>query len=204
MKELKKVRKLLIAKIQLVDNESDETDDDNLRTLDTLSLLKKYEKVSFRHYSKNSKSSERDEILEKLESQVAKLKAKNEKLKTRASQSDNGSLTLKKLQELQDALKIQATLNEPEKNELLDKINQGKEALADCKSKLDLLRQISGMYEEQQQVIMDILKKDRSFTKCLNELEFLQEKISNSGIQERNEVILYENAMVALEAPTNA
>ena len=108
------------------------------------------------------------------------------------------------MQELQDALKIQATLNEPEKNELLDKINQGKEALADCKSKLDLLRQISGMYEEQQQVIMDILKKDRSFTKCLNELEFLQEKISNSGIQERNEVILYENAMVALEAPTNA
>ena len=147
MKELKKVRKLLIVKIQLVDNESDETDDDNLRTLDTLSLLKKYEKVSFRHYSKNSKSSERDEILEKLESQVAKLKAKNEKLKTRASQSDNGSLTLKKLQELQDALKIQATLNEPEKNELLDKINQGKEALADCKSKLDLLRQISGMYK---------------------------------------------------------
>ena len=97
VKELKKVRKLLIVKIQLVDNESDETDDDNLRTLDTLSLLKKYEKVSFRHYSKNSKSSERDEILEKLESQVAKLKAKNEKLKTRASQSDNGFLDLKEI-----------------------------------------------------------------------------------------------------------
>merc|ERR1712149_26307 len=39
VKDLKKIRKLLIAKIQLCDNESDETGDDNLRTLDTLNLL---------------------------------------------------------------------------------------------------------------------------------------------------------------------
>merc|ERR1711874_655887 len=125
---------------------------------------------------------------------IAKLKAKNEKLKTRVSDSDNGSLTLKKLQELQDVLKLQATANEPEKKELLDKINQGNEAIADCKSKLALQRQINGMYEEQQQEMMDILKipkEERSFAKCLNELKFLQEKFSNSGIQEQNEVILY-------------
>ena len=44
VKELKKVRKLLIAKIQIGDNESEETDDENLMTFDTLCLLRKYER----------------------------------------------------------------------------------------------------------------------------------------------------------------
>jgi len=194
MKELKKVRKLLMAKIQVCDNESEETDDDNLRTCDTLSLLKKYEEVSFRHDRNSKSSAEQDEIVKKLERKVEKLQTKNEKLKSKVNTSDNGSLTLRKLEELQDALKVNS--NQPEK------VNEMNESLKECKTKLNLQKQINVTLEKQQQELMDVLKiplEDRSFAKCLNALKALQEKISNSGIEEHEEVLLYDNAERVLQ-----
>lgn len=189
VKDLKKIRKLLIAKIQLCDNESDETDDDNLRTLDTLNLLKKYEKFAFRQNSDNfASSTEKDEKIGKLESKVKKLKAKNEKLKNRSNSSDN-SLTLEKLEELKNALKVQA--NDP------GKVKELSESLTECKSKLNLQRQINRTLEKQLNEMMDILHmpfEGRSFAKCLKALKSLQETVLNSGIRESNEVTLYENA----------
>merc|ERR1711894_654843 len=137
MKELKKVRKLLMAKIQVCDNESEETDDENLRTCDTLSLLKKYEEVSFRHDRNSKSSAEQDGIVKKLERKVEKLQTKNEKLKSKVNTSDNGSLTLRKLEELQDALKVNS--NQPEK------VNEMNESLKECKTKLNLQKQINVM-----------------------------------------------------------
>ena len=150
MKELKKIRKLLMAKIQVCDNESEETDDDNLRTCDTLSLLKKYEEVSFRHDRNSKSSAEQDEIVKKLERKVEKLQTKNEKLKSKVNTSDNGSLTLRKLEELQDALKVNS--NQPER------VNEMNESLKECKTKLNLQKQINVTLEKQQQELMDVLK----------------------------------------------
>ena len=42
--------------------------------------------------------------------------------------------------------------------------------------------------------------EDRSFAKCLNALKALQEKISNSGIEEHEEVISYDNAERVLQS----
>ena len=77
-------------------------------------------------------------------------KTKNEKLKSKVNTSDNSSLTLRKLEELQDALKVNS--NQPER------VNEMNESLKECKTKLNLQKQINVTLEKQQQELMDVLK----------------------------------------------
>ena len=74
----------------------------------------------------------------------------SQKLKSKVNTSDNGSLTLRKLEELQDALKVNS--NQPEK------VNEMNESLKECKTKLNLQKQINVTLEKQQQELMDVLK----------------------------------------------
>ena len=92
--------------------------------------------------------------------------------------------------EVSDCLKIK---------ELENKVKDANETLTNFKTKLDLQKEMSRMYEKQQQEMMDILqipKEDRSFAKVLNAVRAFQE--AKAGIfnntQEQNEVDLYENA----------
>ena len=92
--------------------------------------------------------------------------------------------------EVSDCLKIK---------ELEDKVKDANETLTNCRTKLDLQKEMSRMYEKQQQQMMDILQipqEDRAFAKVLNAVKAFQE--AKAGIfnntQEQNEVDLYENA----------
>ena len=71
--------------------------------------------------------------------------------------------------EVSDRLKIK---------ELENKVKDANETLTNYKTKLDLQKEMSRMYEKQQQEMMDILqipKEDRSFAKVLNAVKAFQE-----------------------------
>ena len=220
-KEIRKIRNSLIAKIQLGRRETDENEHENMLKLDILSLFQKYEKSVALHEKKLTTScTKKDEMKEKIVSQanldfraineqlkvknaeVEKLKAKIVRLKAKIKEHKNKacteSLTLQKLSELQEA--IGTDRNEPDKIKALEeKVKDANETLLDCKTKLDLQKEMSRMYEKQQQQMMDILQipqEDRSFAKVLNAVTAFQE--AKAGIftntEEQNEIDLYENA----------
>merc|ERR1711971_132343 len=191
----------LIAKIQLGSRETDENEHENMLKLDILSLFQKYEKsVALQEKKITASSTQKDERTEKIVSQtnnaeVEKLKAKIKEHKNKACTE---SLTLQKLTELQEA--IGSNRNEPDKIKVLeDKLKDANETLSNYKTKLDLQKEMSRMYQKQQQQMMDILQipqEDRSFAKVLNAVTAFQE--AKAGIftntEEQNEVDLYENA----------
>ena len=207
-KEIRKIRNSLIAKIQLGSRETDENEHENMLKLDILSLFQKYEKsVALQEKKITASSTQKDERTEKIVSQtnnaeVEKLKAKIVRLKAKIKEHKNKacteSLTLQKLSELQEA--IGTNRNEPEKIKVLeDKLKDANETLSNYKTKLDLQKEMSRMYQKQQQQMMDILQipqEDRSFAKVLNAVTAFQE--AKAGIftntEEQNEVDLYENA----------
>ena len=220
-KEIRKIRNSLIAKIQLGSRETDENEHENMLKLDILSLFQKYEKSVALHEKKLTTScTQKDEIREKVVSQanldfraideelkvknaeVEKLKAKIVRLKAKIKEHKNKacteSLTLQKLSELQEA--IGSNRNEPDKIKVLeDKLKDANETLSNYKTKLDLQKEMSRMYQKQQQQMMDILQipqEDRSFAKVLNAVTAFQE--AKAGIftntEEQNEIDLYENA----------
>ena len=220
-KEIRKIRNSLIAKIQLGSRETDENEHENMLKLDILSLFQKYEKSVALHEKKLTTScTQKDEMTEKVVSQanldfraineelklknaeVEKLKAKIVRLKAKIKEHKNKacteSLTLQKLSELQEA--IGTNRNEPDKIKALeDKLKDANETLLNCKTKLDLQKEMSRMYQKQQQQMMDILQipqEDRSFAKVLNAVTAFQE--AKAGIftntEEQNEIDLYENA----------
>ena len=207
-KEIRKIRNSLIAKIQLGSRESDENEHENMLKLDILSLFQKYEKsVALQEKKITASSTQKDERTEKIVSQtnnaeVEKLKAKIVRLKAKIKEHKNKacteSLTLQKLTELQEA--IGSNRNEPDKIKVLeDKLKDANETLSNYKTKLDLQKEMSRMYQKQQQQMMDILQipqEDRSFAKVLNAVTAFQE--AKAGIftntEEQNEIDLYENA----------
>ena len=220
-KEIRKIRNSLIAKIQLGSRETDENEHENMLKLDILSLFQKYEKsVALQEKKITASCTLKDERTEKIVSQtnldfrsineqlkvknaeVEKLKAKIVRLKAKIKEHKNKacteSLTLQKLSELQEA--IGTNRNEPDKIKALeDKLKDANETLLNCKTKLDLQKEMSRMYQKQQQQMMDILQipqEDRSFAKVLNAVTAFQE--AKAGIftntEEQNEVDLYENA----------
>ena len=216
-KEIRKIRNSLIAKIQLGSRETDENEHENMLKLDILSLFQKYEKSVALQDKKLTQKDERTEkkvsqanldfraINEQLKvknAEVEKLKAKIVRFKAKIKEHKNKacteSLTLQKLSELQEA--IGTNRNEPDKIKALeDKLKDANETLLNCKTKLDLQKEMSRMYQKQQQQMMDILKipqEDRSFAKVLNAVTAFQE--AKAGIftntEEQNEVDLYENA----------
>ena len=220
-KEIRKIRNSLIAKIQLGSRETDENEHENMLKLDILSLFQKYEKSVALHEKKLTTScTQKDEIREKIVSQanldfraideelkvknaeVEKLKAKIVRLKAKIKEHKNKacteSLTLQKLSELQEA--IGSNRNEPDKIKVLeDKLKDANETLSNYKTKLDLQKEMSRMYQKQQQQMMDILQipqEDRSFAKVLNAVTAFQEAKAGifSNTEEQNEVDLYENA----------
>ena len=81
-KEVRKIRNLLIAKIELNSPETDDNEHENMQKLDILSLLQKYEELKVK-----------DAELEKLKAKIVRLKAKNKELKNKARTE---SLKLKK------------------------------------------------------------------------------------------------------------
>ena len=220
-KEIRKIRNSLIAKIQLGSRENDDNEDEKMLKLDILSLFQKYEKSVALHERKLTTScTQKDKMTEKIGSQanldfikineelkvksaeVEKLKAKIVRLKTKIKEHKNKacneSLTLQKLSELQEA--IGTNKNEPDKIKALeDKLKDANETLLNCKTKLDLQKEMSRMYQKQQQQMMDILQipqEDRSFAKVLNAVAAFQE--AKAGIftntEEQNEIDLYANA----------
>ena len=207
-KEIRKIRNSLIAKIQLGSRETDENEHENMLKLDILSLFQKYEKsVALQEKKITASSTQKDERTEKIVSQtnnaeVEKLKAKIVRLKAKIKEHKNKacteSLTLQKLTELQEA--IGSNRNEPDKIKVLeDKLKDANETLSNYKTKLDLQKEMSRMYQKQQQQMMDILQipqEDRSFAKVLNAVTAFQE--AKAGIftntEEQNEIDLYENA----------
>ena len=216
-KEIRKIRNSLIAKIQLGSREMDENEHENMLKLDILSLFQKYEKSVALQDKKLTQKDERTEKkvsqanldfraineqlkvknaeVEKLEAKIVRLKAKIKEHKNKACTE---SLTLQKLSELQEA--IGTNRNEPDKIKALeDKLKDASETLLNYKTKLDLQKEMSRMYQKQQQQMMDILQipqEDRSFAKVLNAVTAFQE--AKAGIftntEEQNEVDLYENA----------
>ena len=93
-KEVRKIRNALIAKIELGSREIDENEHEKMQKLDILSLLHRYDKKLTTSLSKKNETSQKTKNeeskvnnveLEKLRSKIIRLKAKNKKLKNKAS-----------------------------------------------------------------------------------------------------------------------